>query len=95
MQQVPPVAIANTMQQMPTGIPAGPSPGLPSNFLGICMALKCLGHVMYNPAMLEVEESLQQDIQGNNTRQAAFRDFTVNYTLLWVYLEMLGVLGFI
>ncbi len=50
---------------------------------------------MYNPAMLEVEESLQQDIQGNNTRQAAFRDFTVNYTLLWVYLEMLGVLGFI
>ncbi len=80
-------ASGNTLPQMPMGIPAGPPPGQTS---GIGMALKHLGHVMYNPAMLEVDLSLQQDIQGNNTQQAAFRDFTVNYTQLQVYLAMLG-----
>jgi hypothetical protein len=90
IQQGPPVAIRNTLPQMPMEIPAGPPPGLPSKFLGIGMALKCLGHVMYYPAMLEAELSLQRDIQGNNTRQAAFRGFMVNYTQLRVYLLMLG-----
>jgi hypothetical protein len=72
------------------GIPAGPPPGLTSAFSGICMALKCLGHVMYNPATLEAELSLPWDIQGNNTWQAALSDFVVNYMQLRVYLSMLG-----
>jgi hypothetical protein len=75
---------------MPTGIPVGSPPGLPSKLLGIGMALKRLGHGMYNPATLEAELSLQQNIQGNNTRLAAFRDFAVNHMQLWVYLAMLG-----
>jgi hypothetical protein len=45
---------------------------------------------MYNPAMLEAELSLKRDIQRNNTRQAAFRDFTLYYMQLQVYLVMLG-----
>jgi hypothetical protein len=72
------------------GIPAGPPPGPRSEFSGISTTLKRLGHVMYDPATLEAELSLQRNIQGNNVRQAAFRDFTVNYTQLRVYLAMLG-----
>jgi hypothetical protein len=69
----------------------GPPPGLPSKFLGIGIALKCLGHVMYDPAMLEAELSLKRDIQGNITQQAAFRDFAVNYMQLRVYWQCWGI----
>jgi hypothetical protein len=58
IQHGPPIGIENILPQMPMGIPAGPPPGLPSEFSGIGMALKRLGHVMYNPAMLEAELSL-------------------------------------
>jgi hypothetical protein len=45
---------------------------------------------MYDLATLEAELSLQRNIQGNNTWQAAFRDFKVNYRQVQVYLAMLG-----
>jgi hypothetical protein len=65
IQQGPLDTSGNTLPRMPMGIPAGPPPGKTSNFSGIDTALKRLGHVMYNLAMLDVELSLQRDIQGS------------------------------
>jgi hypothetical protein len=59
-------------------------------FLGIGMALKQKGHLNYEPSTVAAELLLQRDIQGNTTKQTAFREFATNYTQLRVYLAMVG-----
>jgi hypothetical protein len=52
--------------------------------------LHWVGYTMFDPAILGAELKLQQDIQGNVMKQTAFKEFAINYTQLWVYIEMLG-----
>jgi hypothetical protein len=59
-------------------------------FLGIGTTLKRQGHLNYEPSTVAAELSLQRKIQGNPTKQAAFREFATNYTQLRVYLAMVG-----
>jgi hypothetical protein len=59
-------------------------------FSGIGTALKRQGHLNYEPITVAVELSLQRNIQGNPTKQAAFQEFATNYTQMRVYLAMVG-----
>ena len=54
------------------------------------MALKKQGHTNYEIPVVASELALQRDIQGNTTKQTAFREFATNYTQLRVYLAMVG-----
>jgi hypothetical protein len=47
-------------------------------------ALHRLGSTIFDPAMLKTELKLQRDIQGNGTKQTAFKEFAINYTQLRV-----------
>jgi hypothetical protein len=58
--------------------------------LGVGTALKQKGHLNYEPSTVAAELLLQRDIQGNTTKQTAFREFATNYTQLRVYLAMVG-----
>jgi hypothetical protein len=49
-----------------------------------------LGYTMFDLAILETELKLHWDIQGNGTKQTAFKEFANNYTQLWVYIAMIG-----
>ena len=60
------------------------------NFSGITTALKKQGHKNYENPVVAAELALQRDIQGNTAKQAAFREFAMNYTQLRVYLAMVG-----
>ena len=60
------------------------------NFSGIATTLKKQGHKNYKIPVMAAELALQRDIPGNTTKQAAFREFTTNYTQLRVYLAMVG-----
>jgi hypothetical protein len=44
---------------------------------------------MFDPATLEAELKLLRDIQGNATKQTAFKEFAINYTQLQVYIAMI------
>ncbi len=59
-------------------------------FLGIGTALNQKRHQNYEPSTVAAELLLQRDIQGNITKQTAFREFATNYTQLRVYLAMVG-----
>jgi hypothetical protein len=63
---------------------------VPTEYSGIGAALRCLGHNMYNPKIIAAELKLQSNINGNQAKHAAFRDFSVNYTQLQMYLAMAG-----
>ncbi len=45
---------------------------------------------MYNPGTIAAELRLQSKIDGNQAKCAAFRNFSVNYNQLQVYLAMAG-----
>jgi hypothetical protein len=45
---------------------------------------------MYDPETIAAELKLQSEIDGNQGKRAAFRDFLVNYTQVRVYLAMVG-----
>jgi hypothetical protein len=88
-----PAAIAATIpqqQQATMGNHGGVSSLPGTEFLGIRQTLHWLGHTMFDPAILGAELKLQWDIQGNVTKQNDFKEFAINYTQLWVYIEMLG-----
>ncbi len=63
---------------------------MPTKYSGIGAALCCLGHKMYDPEIIAAELKLQSDIDGDQAKRAAFRDFSVNYTQLQMYLAMAG-----
>ena len=73
----------------PMQIAAQPPPPR-ENFSGIATALKKQGHQNYKIPVMASKLALQRDIQGNTTKQTAFRDFATNYTQLRVYLAMVG-----
>jgi hypothetical protein len=80
-----------THQQIPIAVPATQSQQTqPEEFSGIGTALKRQGHLNYEPTTVASELSLQRDIQGNTTKQTAFKDFATNYTQMRVYLAMVG-----
>ena len=87
-----PAATAATIpqqQQATMGNHGGVSSLSGTELLGIRQALHWLGYTMFDPAILGAEHELQRDIQGNATEQTAFKEFAINYTQLWVYIEML------
>jgi hypothetical protein len=45
---------------------------------------------MYDPEIIAAELMLQSNIDGDQAKRAAFRDFSVNYTQLRMYLAMAG-----
>ncbi len=59
-------------------------------FSGLANAIKKQGHHNYDIAVLSSELALQRDIQGNTSKQTAFKDFATNYTQMRVYLAMVG-----
>jgi hypothetical protein len=76
--------------QLPTMEPLEQPRTQKEEFLGIGTALKQKGHLNYEPSTVAAELLLQRDIQGNTTKQTAFREFATNYTQLRVYLAMVG-----
>jgi len=74
----------------PVGQGATQPPTQPEEFSGIATALRKQGHQNYEAQLIASELALQRDIQGNSTRQAAFKDLATNYTQLRVYLAMVG-----
>jgi hypothetical protein len=68
----------------------GNPPQAPTEYSGIGAALCCLGPNMYNPEIIAAELKLQSDINGDQAKHAAFRNFLVNYTQLQMYLAMAG-----
>jgi hypothetical protein len=70
--------------------PATQPPTPQEEFSGITTALKKQGHQNYEISVVASELALQPDIQGNTTKQTAFREFATNYTQLRVYLAMVG-----
>jgi hypothetical protein len=61
-----------------------------TEYSGIGAALHCLGHNMYDPEIIAAELKLQSKIDGDQAERAAFRNFSVNYTQLQMYLAMAG-----
>jgi hypothetical protein len=60
-------------------------------YSGIGSAILCLGHTMYDLAVIDIELSIQLAVDpGDATLCAAFRDFVINIQQFWVYLAMLG-----
>jgi hypothetical protein len=45
---------------------------------------------MYNPEIIAAELKLQSNIDGDQAKHAAIRNFLVNYTQLQMYLAMAG-----
>ena len=77
--------------QPPPMIQPAPQPPTPQQeFSGIITALKKQGHQNYELSVVSSELALQRDIQGNTTKQTAFREFATNYTQLRVYIAMVG-----
>jgi len=74
----------------PVGQGATQPPTQPEEFSGIATALKKQGHQNYEAQLVASELALQRDIQGNSTKQAAFKDLATNYTQLRFYLAMVG-----
>jgi hypothetical protein len=77
--------------QPPTETRGGDDPPqVPTEYSGIGAALCCLGHNMYDPEIIAAELKLQSNIDGDQAKRTAFRDFSVNYTQLRMYLAMAG-----
>ncbi len=68
----------------------GNPPQAPTEYSGIGAAHRCLGHNMYDPEIIAAELKLQSNINGNQAKRTAFRNFSVNYTQLQMYLAMAG-----
>jgi hypothetical protein len=83
-------AAVQQQQQAKTGNQGGVNSLPATKFLRIGQALHWLGYTMFDSATLEAELKLKWDIQGNSTKQTAFKDFAINYTQLRVYIAMIG-----
>ncbi len=79
-------------QAQPPGGAAGIGnpPQVPTEYSDLAAALCCLGHSMYDPGTIAAELRLQSKIDGNQAKRAAFRNFSVNYNQLQVYLALAG-----
>ena len=53
----------------------GNPPQAPTEYSGLKTALRCLGHNMYDPETIAAELKLQSEIDGDQGKCAAFRDF--------------------
>jgi hypothetical protein len=54
------------------------------------MPFKKQGHHNYDVSVFASELALKREIQGNTTKQTAFKEFATNYTQMRVYLAMVG-----
>ncbi len=68
----------------------GNPPQAPTEYSGLETALRHLGHNMYDPETITAKLKLQSEIDGDQGKRAAFRDFLVNYNQVRVYLAMVG-----
>ena len=68
----------------------GNPPQAPTEYSGSGAAHRCLGHNMYDPEIIAAELKLQSNIDNDQAKRAAFRNFLVNYTQLRMYLAMAG-----